>query len=150
VAVRVSAAAARRLAAQAGVGPPARPKAADSGTVADSPLVHSFRFWWATLDGPALETELRFDPRRRWRLDLADAASRVAVELDGGTWGDEASRGRHVRGAGYRNDCEKRNAATAAGWAVFNLTTDMLRDEPLEHLRPILETLRRRRRASRT
>ena len=37
------------------------------------------------------------------------------MEIDGGTW----SGGRHVRGDGYRRDCEKLNAATLAGWRVL-------------------------------
>ena len=57
---------------------------------------------------------------------LADCACHpgVAVEVDGGTW----TGGRHVRGAGYRRDAEKLNAAAALGWFVYRLTPDMASD----------------------
>ena len=64
---------------------------------------------------PAPQSQFRFDPARRWRFDFAGPEHRLAVEIDGGTW----SGGRHVRGDGYRRDCEKLNAATLAGWRVL-------------------------------
>ena len=38
--------------------------------------------------------------------------------MDGGIY----SRGRHVRGAGFERDAEKRNAAVMAGWRVLHFT----------------------------
>ena len=81
--------------------------------------------------------EYRFAPPRRWRFDFAHPASRVAIELDGGTW----TAGRHSRGAGYSGDCEKLNAAAARGWLVFRLTSDMLRDNPARHIELIIDTI---------
>lgn len=46
------------------------------------------------------------------------------MEVEGGTW----VHGRHVRGAGYRRDVDKYNAAVQMGWAVFRVTADMVRD----------------------
>ena len=66
--------------------------------------------------------------------------ARVALELDGGTY----SGGRHTTGTGYAKDCEKLNAATAQGWAVFRLTSDMLRDAPAQHLAQIIATIEAR------
>lgn len=70
------------------------------------------------------EREYRFAPPRRWRFDYAWPGLRLALEVEGGTW----SRGRHTRGRGYANDCEKYNAAALAGWRVLRVTTDMVRD----------------------
>ena len=74
---------------------------------------------------PAPEHEYRFC-ERRWRFDFAWPNSRVGVECQGGTW----VRGRHTRGQGYRNDCEKLNRAQSLGWCVFWVTTGMLDDDP--------------------
>jgi very-short-patch-repair endonuclease len=71
---------------------------------------------------PTPEREVRFAPPRRWRFDLAYVPQRIAIEVDGGTY----IQGRHSRGAGYANDCRKRNAATIAGWTVLNFTTEMV------------------------
>lgn len=67
--------------------------------------------------------EHRFDRRRRWRLDFAWPAARVALEVDGGLW----TRGRHTRPAGCQRDAEKLNAAALAGWTVLRVTAGMVR-----------------------
>lgn len=103
-------------------------------------LEASFDTYWRILEGPDLEREYRFDIARRSRFDRAHKLARVAVEIDGGTH----SGGRHVRGDGYARDCEKLNRATAQGWAVFRLTSDMLRDAPAQHLTPIIATIENR------
>jgi len=88
----------------------------------DSKLERQFDRVWEAISGPDLEREYRFDPGRRWRFDRAWVERKVAIELDGATW----SGGRHTRGAGFRNDCEKANAAAALGWRVCHLTSDMV------------------------
>lgn len=105
-----------------------------------SDLEAAFDTYWRIMAGPDLEPEYRFHAQRKWRLDRAHAVARVAVELDGGTH----NGGRHVRGDGYTRDCEKLNAATANGWAVFRLTSDMLRDAPAQHIAPIIATIEKR------
>jgi very-short-patch-repair endonuclease len=55
--------------------------------------------------------EYRFHPSRRWRFDIAFPSRKLAVELEG--------RGRHQTVVGYRNDCEKYNAAIELGWTVL-------------------------------
>lgn len=60
-------------------------------------------------------TEYQFQPTRKWRFDFAFPDRKVAVECEGGTW----NGGRHTRGSGFAADCEKYNAAAAAGWFVF-------------------------------
>ena len=89
----------------------------------------------AKLGLPAPEREYRFDEVRRWRFDMAYPSRRIAIECDGGTF----SGGRHVRGAGYRRDAEKFNAACMLGWAVFHYTGDMIRSS--EAAREIAEAL---------
>lgn len=55
--------------------------------------------------------EYRFHPSRLWRLDFAWPAEKLAVEIEG--------RGRHQTFVGFRNDCEKYNAALQLGWRVL-------------------------------
>lgn len=106
---------------------------------------------WAKLPDP--EPEYKFHPQRRWRLDFAWPSHKVAVEVEGGTWGKPVichqcgvhvlgttrrgqpyrireAGGRHTRGKGFENDVEKYNEATALGWQVFRVTSTMLRKDP--------------------
>lgn len=73
---------------------------------------------------PEPEPEFRFLEGRRFRFDCAWPVWKVAVDVQGGIW----SRGAHVRGKGYRRDCEKLNEAQLAGWVFLWATTDMVRD----------------------
>lgn len=62
----------------------------------------------------------------------------IAVEIEGGSW----INGRHTRGKGYRNDCEKYLEAAILGWTVLRFTSDMLRENPLwpiESVKKIIE-----------
>lgn len=68
------------------------------------------------------ETEYRFHPTRMWRFDLCWPDQMLAVEVQGGVW----SRGRHTRGQGYTNDCEKLNEAQILGWRVLYVTADQV------------------------
>lgn len=70
--------------------------------------------------------EYRFHPRRQWRLDFAFQQTDVhgaryvqlAVEIDGGGF----VNGRHSRGKGIENDCEKYAEAMVLGWCVLRVT----------------------------
>lgn len=64
--------------------------------------------------------EFKFDPDRKWRADRGAPKRKVLVEFEGGVW----TGGRHTRGQGFIDDCEKYNAATAAGWRVFRFATN--------------------------
>ena len=66
--------------------------------------------------------EYRFAPPRRWRFDFAWPDLMTAVEFEGGVW----SGGRHTRGKGFENDCEKYNEAAARGWRVYRFTGGMV------------------------
>jgi len=76
----------------------------------------------AMLQLPAPVHEYRFHPVRKFRFDLAWPDQKVALEIDGGVWG----QGRHNRPMGYIRDAVKGNLAAFAGWRVFHATPDML------------------------
>lgn len=97
---------------------------------ANNELSARFEQLWRLLDGPALETEYRFHPVRRWRADYCHPSSRTLIELEGGIY----SQGRHTRAGGYQGDCEKYNAATMAGWRVIRLATGMVQPATIEQI----------------
>lgn len=68
------------------------------------------------------EWEYRFHESRKWRFDLAWPRFLVAFEREGGTW----QGSRHNSGKGFRDDCEKYNAAAVRGWLVIRATVDMI------------------------
>lgn len=90
-----------------------------------SDLEETFLLAWRQIAQhmPEPVREYRFHPARRWRFDFAWPEQRVAVEIEGGAW----VQGRHTRGAGYTNDCEKYNSAMLEGWRVLRFTGDMLK-----------------------
>ena len=71
---------------------------------------------------PEPTLEHRFDSARRWRLDFAFIAQKVALEVEGGIF----TGGRHTRGKGFLGDMEKYNAATLQGWRVLRVTPSTL------------------------
>lgn len=105
-----------------------------------STLERQFETLWRVVGGPEYVTEYRFHPLRKWRLDVAWPDLLVGVELEGGTW----MQGGHSRGKGFSEDCEKYNALVHLGWRVYRYTVDMLRDDPVGHLSPLLELVRLR------
>ena len=70
------------------------------------------------------ERQYKFCSSRKWTFDFAFPIQRVAVEVEGGTWG----YGRHNRAGGFEKDCEKYNTATLADWRVLRYTTKMVLD----------------------
>jgi very-short-patch-repair endonuclease len=71
---------------------------------------------------PPAVREYRFC-KRRWRLDFAWPAQKVAVEIDGGTW----VRGAHNRPVRIAQDHEKRNALVLMGWRVLTFTGEQVK-----------------------
>lgn len=72
---------------------------------------------------PPWVREFRFWPGRRFRLDFAWPALRVALEVEGGVW----TGGRHTRGAGFERDALKYSEAAIRGWLVVRVTTGMVK-----------------------
>lgn len=101
-----------------------------------------FSFQLRAMRAPAPEREYRFaafaaggtgkGTRKRlaaaglsdWRFDFAWPAQCIAVEVEGGVWSD----GRHVRPAGFTEDCKKYNAAARLGWRVLRYPTSLVND----------------------
>lgn len=67
--------------------------------------------------------EVRFHPERLWRFDFCLAGFRIGIECEGGTW----TGGRHTRGVGFAQDCEKYNAAARLGWFVYRFDSKMVK-----------------------
>ena len=80
-------------------------------------LEHSFEMWLQSEGITGFEREFTFAPPRKWRFDFAWRQQQVAVEIDG----LRRSGGSHQKIAGVLNDCEKYEAALAAGWIVYRV-----------------------------
>lgn len=108
-----------------------------------SDLEDSFAVSWALLvPGHAPQCEYRIVAGDRHRWDFAWPESRVALEIQGGTWlSKNGKKAGHSTGTGQRRDCIKANLAAAAGWRVFYATSDMLRDDLPGLVAMILEAL---------
>jgi len=77
-----------------------------------------------------LVREYKFSLTRKWKFDFAHVGKLVAIEIEGGHW----SGGRHVRGKGFENDCEKYLEATLAGWTVVRLTSNQINTPTLDRI----------------
>lgn len=82
------------------------------------------------------QNEFKFCPNRRWRSDFRILGKNILVEVEGGTW----SGGRHTRGKGYADDCEKYSWAAANGWIVLRFTTQQVNSGAA--IKTILEALK--------
>lgn len=69
--------------------------------------------------------EYQFHPVRKWRFDFAWPQIKVAVEIDGGTFGGVKMLGNHAIGKRYQQDCIKSNAAQLEGWVVLRADREM-------------------------
>jgi hypothetical protein len=74
---------------------------------------------------PPLVPEFKFCSTRKWRFDFCDFPTMLAFEIEGSIWG---GRGRHVRGQGFSDDCEKYNEAAILGWRVLRFPSDWVYD----------------------
>ncbi len=80
-----------------------------------------FQIQAAGLEMP--EFEFRFHETRRWRADFVWRDHFLLAEYEGGVY----KNGRHVRGSGYEDDCEKYNEATLLGYRLLRFTYNMIR-----------------------
>ena len=82
------------------------------------------------------EREYRFSNARRFRFDFAWPEEKVACEVQGGVW----VGGRHNRGKGYENDCDKLNLSQLEGWLLLYVTpTHIARGDAAELIRKALK-----------
>ena len=80
---------------------------------------------------PDPQREFKFHPTRKWRFDFCWPEHMLAAEVEGGIY----SGGRHVRGAGYAEDCVKYNEAALLGWRVLRFTGSMINSgEALDYI----------------
>jgi very-short-patch-repair endonuclease len=89
-----------------------------------SALEDTFAGQMRLLGLPEPVREMRFHDTRRWRFDFCWPDRMLAVEVEGGV----RSRGRHVRGQGFVDDCEKYNAAALLGWRVLRFPGEWVED----------------------
>lgn len=86
---------------------------------------------------PEPTPEYKFHPGRKWRIDYYFEANgrRVGLEVEGGVW----SGGRHTRGAGFKGDMEKYNAAGAMGITIVRaVPSDLLKLQTFELVKKTL------------
>lgn len=109
-------------------------------------LTPQYRFAAEAVGGPGkgLRARLAEAGLADWRFDRAYLPAKIAIEIDGGTWGKrdengEIVLGRHSRGTGFAGDCWKINNAQLLGWRVFRFTSDMLAKDPFGHLMPVVK-----------
>ena len=85
------------------------------------------------------EREYKFHELRRWRFDFVWVGLKLAVECEGGTW----SGGRHTRGSGFADDCEKYNQAVLDGWRVLRFTSEQIyQGEALNTIEKAIDIMR--------
>ena len=70
-----------------------------------------------------LYTEYQFS-KRKFRFDFCCPVSKVAIEIQGGTW----TQGGHSTGHGIQSDYQKMNTAQMLGWQVYQLTPEQSLD----------------------
>ena len=77
--------------------------------------------------GYKFQAEYKFCPTRKFRFDftLEPVKTKIAIEVEGEIW---TGKGRHSRGQGFINDCEKYNLAQIMGWIVLRYTPETLPD----------------------
>ena len=76
--------------------------------------------------GIEFERQVIFHPSRKWRFDFAigmQSSRPLAVEVQGGIW----TGGRHSRGKGITDECEKFAHAVIAGWRVMPVTGEQVK-----------------------
>ena len=69
--------------------------------------------------GLEFRTEVRFYAERQWRADFEIIEHGILLEIEGGVW----SGGRHLRGAGFEEDCVKYDTATMLGFRVLRFSS---------------------------
>ncbi len=76
---------------------------------------------------PTPERERTFAPGRKWKFDFAWPYAMIAVEVEGGIWGQGEQQGAHTRGAHFLSDAEKYNTAAIMGWMVLRFAVNHIK-----------------------
>ncbi len=116
-------------------------------------------------DLPKPEPEHYFAKPRKWRVDRAWPEHKVAVEIEGGTWGrkiichncgsvvrakKKGGVGRELRlygghnAAGFKKDIEKYNRLAADGWLLLRYSNEDIHGDPHSMVSQIRNALERR------
>jgi very-short-patch-repair endonuclease len=81
------------------------------------------------------EQEYRFDPSRKYRLDLAFPKQKVGIEIEGAIF----AAGAHSRPLGILRDMEKGNLLVLSGWRVLRYTpAEVNEGKAIEGLKQLL------------
>jgi very-short-patch-repair endonuclease len=75
---------------------------------------------WLVFKNIKFVRQFRPFKERRFACDFYLPDYNIIIEVEGGQW----INGRHQRGTGYKNDIEKYNMITLAGYKILRLTTD--------------------------
>lgn len=119
-----------------------------------SDLEARFLLAWraAGFDRKLLTREYKFCGNRQWRFDFCHYTARVAVELEGGTFGvgkpchvcKRRQAAGHQTAAGMDANAEKYNAAAELGWLVLRYTRRMLDSDPLGCAEQVMDVIKGR------
>jgi hypothetical protein len=88
-----------------------------------SALEEMLAFQMRALNLPDPVREHRFHKTRRWRWDFSWPHKKIAVEVQGGVW----AKGGHTTGVGITRDLEKKDAAMADGWIIYECGADLIK-----------------------
>jgi hypothetical protein len=83
-----------------------------------------------------LTPDLKIIPQRQFRYDFVHCPTKVAIEIQGGTYG--GSRQGHSSGVGLDRDYEKNNLAQIHGYLVFQLSCKMITPTWLEKIKDVI------------
>lgn len=100
-----------------------------------------FAFHWTAMGGPGLQRQAKLVDGRQFRFDFSHERSRVAVELDGGTFGGKSG---HNTGLGIERGYEKANAAQRAGWCVLRYGAKRMQRDMIGIVDEVLAVIRER------
>jgi hypothetical protein len=90
----------------------------------ESELEIKFRkLWEKTYPDIILQQEQKIINGRRFKFDFIYLPSKVAIEINGGTWMPKSG---HSSGVGIQRDYKKCNLAQLSGWVVFQLSREMI------------------------
>ena len=84
------------------------------------------------------DREVYLVPGRRFRFDFVHKPSRVAIEIQGGTY--SRSPKSHATGKGLDRDYEKYNLAQYHGYLVFQLSCKMITELWMELIHEVISS----------